>query len=277
MNSHLPYSLPALGKKAVHVSVPTTSGTGSETTSAAVFIDPNTKVKKLLLDNSIVPHYAILDADTTDSLPYSITVATGMDALTHAIESSVALNSTALSRALALEAATDILENLESSAREGELTPEKKEAREKLHIASALAGVAITNSCTGIAHSYDHPGPAFGLPHGTVCGLMLPYTMEFCGVQPAYVSLSKRLGYTGDDKQLTKALINHLFTLMDKLTMKSSLQKYGIDEAEYMSKIDEWATNSLNAFATVVSPSQMTFEKGRQLFKNCYYGKHSMY
>ena len=157
----IPYALPALGKKAVHVAVPTTSGTGSETTSCAVFIDPETKTKKLLLDNTIIPHYAILDADMTDSLPTSITVATGLDALTHSIEASTAMNASAMTRAIAMEAAVDILENLEAAAKEGEMTEEKKAAREKMHIASGLAGVAITNSCTGLAHSYDHPGPAF--------------------------------------------------------------------------------------------------------------------
>ena len=98
----IPYALPALGKKAIHVAVPTTSGTGSETTSCAVFIDPETKTKKLLLDNTIIPHYAILDADMTDSLPTSITVATGLDALTHSIEASTAMNASAMTRAIAM-------------------------------------------------------------------------------------------------------------------------------------------------------------------------------
>ena len=102
------------------------------------------------LDNTIIPHYAILDADMTDSLPTSITVATGLDALTHSIEASTAMNASAMTRAIAMEAAVDILENLEAAAKEGEMTEEKKAAREKMHIASGLAGVAITNSCTGL-------------------------------------------------------------------------------------------------------------------------------
>lgn len=267
-----PYCLPALGKKAVHVSVPTTSGTGSETTSCAVFIDPETHVKRLLLDNGIIPHYAILDASATDSLPPSITVATGMDALTHAIESSTALNSTVLTRAIALEAAVDILESLRAAAAP-EDTPARRDARERMHIAASMAGIAITNSCTGICHSYDHPGPAFGLAHGLVCGLMLPYSMEMIGPHPSYSALARRLGYTGDDTALMQALKQHILTLSTGLGLPTSFRARGIDETEYLSKTAQWAKESLPAFATAVSPAAMDEEKGILFLKNCYYGE----
>lgn len=268
----IPYALPALGKKAIHISVPTTSGTGSETTSCAVFIDPETKTKKLLLDNTIIPHYAILDADTTDSLPPSITIATGLDALTHAIESSTAMNSSVLSKAIAIEAAVDVLENLVAAAAPGEMTEEKKIAREKMHIASAMAGVAITNSCTGIAHSYDHPGPAFSIAHGNVCGLMLPYTMKYVGAHESYATIAKRLGYHGTKKELTQALIDHLFKIMKELNLKTCFKDFGIDADEYAKGAKIWAEISLPAFATVVSPADMTFEKGVSLYDDCYKG-----
>lgn len=270
----IPYALPSLGKKAVHVAVPTTSGTGSETTSCAVFIDPETKTKKLLLDNTIIPHYAILDADMTDSLPTSITVATGLDALTHSIEASTAMNASAMTRAIAMEAAVDILENLEAAAKDGEMTEEKKAAREKMHIASGLAGVAITNSCTGLAHSYDHPGPAFSLAHGNICGLMLPYTMKYVGVHPSYATIARRLGYKGTDKELTQALIDHLFGLMKKLNLKTCFKEFEIDREEYMEAAKVWAEISLPAFATVVSPAEMTAEKGVEMYTDCFDGTY---
>lgn len=270
----IPYALPALGKKAVHISVPTTSGTGSETTSCAVFIDPETKVKKLLLDNTIIPHYAILDADTTDSLPASITIATALDALTHAIESSTAMNASVLTKAIAVEAAVDILENLSVSAAPGEMTEEKKLAREKIHIASTLAGIAITNSCTGLAHSYDHPGPAFSMAHGNICGLMLPYTMKYVGPHESYATIAKRLGYTGSQKELTQALIDHLFGLMKELNLKTCFKDMGFDEEAYKNAAKVWAEISLPAFATVVSPAGMTFEKGIALYNDCYEGTY---
>lgn len=270
----IPYALPALGKKAVHISVPTTSGTGSETTSCAVFIDPETKTKKLLLDNTIIPHYAILDADTTDSLPPSITIATALDALTHAIESSTALNASAMTRAIAVEAAVDILENIHMAAAPGEMTEEKKVAREKIHIASALAGVAITNSCTGLAHSYDHPGPAFSMAHGNICGLMLPYTMKYVGVHESYATIARRLGYSGTQQELTQSLIDHLLGLMKKLNLKTCFKDMGIDAEAYRAAAQVWAEISLPAFATVVSPAGMTFEKGIAMYNDCYEGTY---
>lgn len=269
----IPFSLPALGKKAIHVSIPTTSGTGSETTSVAVFIDSETQVKKLLMDHTLIPHYAILDADLTDSLPDSIRISTALDALTHAMEASVAKNASRITQALALEAALDILENISLATDANKDTDSQAAAREKIHIASALAGCAITNSCTGIAHSYDHPGPAFGHPHGTICGLMLPYTMGCCQVQPSYVTLAKRLGYTGTETELTQALINALFDLMESLSLNTSFQEMGLPESTYFEKVPVWSEISLNAFATMVSPSDMTYEKGLQLYDACYYGK----
>lgn len=270
----IPYSLPALGKKAVHIAVPTTSGTGSETTSCAVFIDPETKTKKLLLDNTIIPHYAILDADTTDSLPASITVATGLDALTHSIEASTARNASVMTRSMAIEAAVDILENLEAAAKEGEMTEEKKKAREIMHIASGIAGVAITNSCTGLAHSYDHPGPTFSFAHGNICGLMLPYTMKYVGVHSSYATIARRLGYKGTDRELTQALIDHLFNLMKRLNLKTCFKEFDIDREKYMEDAKVWAEISLPAFATVVSPAEMTAEKGVALYTDCYEGNY---
>lgn len=268
----IPYSLPALGKKAVHISVPTTSGTGSETTSCAVFIDPVSKTKKLLLDNTLIPHYAILDADTTASLPASIRIATALDALTHAIESSTATNSSVLTQALAIEAAVDILEYLPQALRTDIPEADIALAQERVHIASALAGVAITNACTGVAHSYDHPGPAFGLAHGNVCGLMLPYTMKYVGAHPSYAAIAKRLGYSGTDKELTQSLIQHLFQLMNTLELKTCFKDYGIDQNEYSEAAKVWSEISLPAFATVVSPANMTFEKGISLYAECYEG-----
>jgi len=269
----IPFTLPKLGKKAVHVSVPTTSGTGSETTSVAVFIDPLTQVKKLLLDNNLIPHYAVLDADLTESLPDSIRIATAMDALTHAIEASTAVNASVMTRAIALESSLDILENLSDSLNNCQNANVQALSREKIHIASAMAGVAITNSCTGLAHSYDHPGPAFSKAHGTVCGLMLPYTMGLCGAQPSYATLATRLGYQGNKKELSQHLIEHLFRLRESLSLELTFEEMGIDRKEYFNRVETWSKVSLDAMATVVSPAEMTIERGIELYDSCYYGK----
>lgn len=269
----VPFTLPKLGKKAVHISVPTTSGTGSETTSVAVFIDPDTQIKKLLLDHNLIPHYAILDADTTDSLPDSIRISTAMDALTHGIEASTAQNASPMTVAIALEAAIDILENLPLSLN---TCPDKSVqalAQEKVHIASAMAGIAITNACTGLAHSYDHPGPAFSKTHGEVCSLMLPYTMEICGTHPSYASIARRLSYRGTEAELSRHLIEHLFRLRESLSLELSFKEMGLDEKEYFDRVDSWALSSLEALATKLSPAKMTVEKGLALYDACYFGK----
>lgn len=268
----VPFTLPALGKKAILVAVPTTSGTGAEATTCGVFIDSVTREKKIILDNKLLPHYAILDADLTDSMPPSVTSVTGMDALTHAMEAATAVNASAMVRAIAIESAVDILENLEIAAADGEMTEGKKAAREKVHVAAGLAGVAITNCCTGIAHSYAHMGPAYSFAHGSVCGLMLPYSMKYVGVQPAYVTISKRLGYRGDDKELTQALIDHLFTLMKRLNMKTAFKEFGIERERYMEDAKEWAEISLPQFPTVVSPANMTYEKGLVYYEEVFDG-----
>lgn len=269
----IPFTLPKLGKKAVHISVPTTSGTGSEATSAAVFIDPLTKVKKLLLDNHLIPHYAVLDADLAESLPDCIRTATAMDALTHAIEASTAANASVMTRAIAFEAAMDIMENLPDSLNNCPHGSVQALSREKIHIASAMAGVAITNSCTGLAHSYDHPGPAFSKAHGAVCGLMLPYTMELCGAHPSYATLAARLGYQGNEKELTQHLIDHLFRLRESLSLELTFEEMGIDRIEYFNRVETWSKVSLDAMATIVSPAEMTVDRGMELYDSCYYGK----
>lgn len=269
----IPFSLPELGKKAIHVSVPTTSGTGSETTSVAVFIDPVTQVKKLLLDNHLIPHYAILDADLTDSLPDSIRIDTAMDALTHAIEASTARNASVMTQAIAMEAAVDILENIENSISSCENLQLQCEAREKIHIASAMAGTAITNSCTGLAHSYDHPGPVFDKAHGSVCGLMLPYTMALCKDHASYETIARRIGYRGKREDALPFLIDYLINLRKKLSLATCFEEMGLEKELYFQKVPVWASCSLDAMATKMSPAVMDEEKGMELYANCYYGK----
>lgn len=268
-----PFQLPELGRCAIQVAVPTTSGTGSESSSAAVFIDPETNTKKLMLANTLIPHYAVLDAELTDSLPRSVRIATGLDALCHAVESATAKNACALTKSLAFEAALDILEYLPVSADASAAEDARQIAGEKLHIAAGLAGIAITNSCTGIVHSYDHPGPAFGLPHGIVCGMMLPYAMQLLGPQPEYACIAKRLGYSGNDAELSEALIRHLQALNQTLGLSNTFSELGIEETAYFRLVPNWAEISLPAFATQMSPVTMNREKGEAFYRLCYYGK----
>jgi len=269
-----PYQLPELGETAKMVAIPTTSGTGSETTSAAVFTERKTSRKHLMLADELIPHYAILDADLTDSLPASIVAHTGMDALTHAMEASVSIAASAMVTTMGISSALDIFENLEASA--GPQTPdaEKKAAREACHVAASLAGVSITNSCAGLAHGFDQPGPWFGLPHGLVCGILLPYTTAFTGAHPSYVKLAKRLGYEGrSESELCTMLIEHIISFNEAVGIPRSFADAGIDEGEYLTKIDDFAALAVDAIATKLSPRVPTVPEAKDLFRQALYGE----
>ncbi|MEE0766683.1 MAG: iron-containing alcohol dehydrogenase, partial [Christensenellales bacterium] len=236
-----PFALPALGKKAVSVHVPTTSGTGSETSSAAVCIHPETKVKNLLLSNTLIPQYAVVDADFTDHLPPAIQIVSGLDAMCHAIESTTAANSNVFTKAIATQAALDVLDYLPDAVNMDLPEAQRLAAKEKLHMAATMAGIAITNSFTGIVHSYDHPGPAFHLPHGVVCGIMLPYAMELVGPQEEYACLARRLGYRGDRTALWQQLISHIRNLNHRLGLSDTFAGAGVDEKAYFQQVPTWA------------------------------------
>lgn len=268
-----PYQLPKLGKKTIMAAVPTTSGTGSETSSAAVFIDDETKAKHLMLANTIIPEFAILDADFTDTLPPVIAAHTGVDALTHGIEAAVCSKTSTAVVSVGIGAALDIIENLEASVNITEKNDKRDNAREICHTAASLAGMAITNSCAGMAHGFDQPGPYFGLPHGLVCGLMLPYTTAFSGVQPAYLKLAGRLGLQADtDEALCQALVDRLWSFTDNLGFVHSFSELGVDEKTYMEKVEDFANLALGAISTQLSPRVPTYDEACAFFKRVYYG-----
>ncbi|SDL33060.1 iron-containing alcohol dehydrogenase [Natronincola ferrireducens] len=270
-DSLIPYNLPELGKKAIMVAIPTTSGTGSETTSAAVFIDHETKAKRLMLSNELIPAYAILDADFTDTLPKSVASHTGMDALTHALEASVCVTASPMVVSIAISAALDILENLKISVLGNE--DEKLSAREACHVAASLSGVAITNSCAGLAHGFDQPGAYFDLPHGMVCGLLLPYTTAFASPHPSYAKLAKRLGLKGDsEKELCQNLVDYLVNFNKAIGIPLSFAEAGIDEEIFFDKLEDFATLAISAVATKLSPKIPSLEQAKELLKNAYYG-----
>ncbi len=268
-----PYRLPPLGKKVAFAAVPTTSGTGSETTSAAVFTDRATKRKHLMLDNGLIPRYAILDADLVDSLPSSIVALTGMDALTHALEASVSVAASAMVRAMAISAAVDLIENLAPACRGLVDDAGRMRAREACLVAASLAGVAITNSCAGLAHGFDQPGPYFGVPHGQVCGMLLPYTTAFSGIQPSYVTVAKRLGLPGDnERDLCQSLVDFLLGFSISLGMPRGFSACGIARDEYSERIPAFTALALGAVATGLSPRVPSAEEARSLFGEAYDG-----
>jgi alcohol dehydrogenase class IV len=272
-DAFIPYGLPESTGSAQVVAIPTTSGTGSETTSAAVFINQDTNIKNLMLGNSLIPTYAILDADFTDTLPDIIAAYTGLDALTHAMEAAVCKISSPMVTSVAATAALDILENLHFSTGKNVSFSDKRKAREICHNAASLAGLAITNSCAGLAHGLDQPGPYFNLPHGLVCGVLLPHTTAFHSPHTEYVKLSKRLGYSGSDKELCQQLVDHLWDFIGYLGVEQSFSGLGIDEKAYFNNMESFIESCNNAVATKLSPRIPDFQEAERLFSDSYYGE----
>jgi alcohol dehydrogenase class IV len=272
-----PFQLPDSGHKAVLVAIPTTSGTGSETTCAAVFTDQETQQKRLMLAYGIMPKYAILDADFTDSLPDMVAAHSGMDALTHALEAAVTKSSYPLVESIAQAAALDLLENLPTSVNAPVGSPEKARARELCHFSATLAGISIDNSCAGLAHALDQMGPYFNLPHGLVCGILLPYTIIFHSIQPAYIKLGRHLGYHGSDEEVCRLLVEHLLRFNKQIGIATGFAEIGVDEKAYMAQLDKFVSALDGSMAASLSPRTPNPTEAKELLKAAFWGNATEY
>jgi len=262
----VPYAVAKFPGKAKLIAVPTTSGTGSETTHAAVVKDYD-KRKRLVLTPEIMPREAILDFDLLLSLTPNIIAFSGTDALAHAIEAATAKVASPFVRMISVCAAVDILELLKKSFG-GDL-----EARAGIHIAASLAGAGINNSITGLAHGMDFAGGDFNLPHGLVTGMLLPYTMEFLMPNPVYGKIADRLGIQGNNEEKQRKLIDRIFELNKSIGMPMSFREAGVSEEAYMSKLDsyiEMAKVDANVNLAAKTPDSIEL---RKMFTTMYYGK----
>jgi len=267
-----PFQIPETTGKAVIAAIPTTSGTGSETTCCAVFVNQDTMQKQLILGFPIMPAYAILDPDFTDTLPDTIAAHTGMDALSHAIEAALCTVSSPVIKTLSLSAVLDLLDSLPDSVHAPAGSETRKKAREACHYSAALAGVAINNSSAGLVHALDQPGPYFNLPHGLVCGLLLPYTTAFHSPHPIYTTLGRRLGCRGNSKDICNGLVDFLWDFNTRVGIVHSFRELHIDEAIFMDKINDFISGIDNSMAAILSPRKPTSEEARQILINAYYG-----
>lgn len=270
--SFKPFALPASTGKAIIVAVPTTSGTGSETTCCAVFTNQDTLEKRLMLSYEIMPAFAILDADFTDTMPDMIAAHTGMDALTHALEAAVCKAASPLVQMLALNAALDMLDNLPFSTGAMLGAVSKADAREMCHIGATIAGIAINNCSAGLAHALDQPGPYFGLPHGLICGLLLPYTTAFHSPHSAYVKVGKRLGFTGTEREVCQQLVDYLWDFVATVGIPHSFKEAGVDEIKFMEKLPDFVAAVDTSMAANLSPQKPTPDEATRLLREAYYG-----
>ncbi len=280
------YKFPKLGQKAKMVAIPTTSGTGSEVTSFAVITDKTQNKKYPLADYELTPDVAIIDPDLVMTLPKKITADTGMDVLTHAIEAYVSNLASDYTDGLAEKAVELVFNNLQKAYENGN----DAVAREKMHNAGCIAGMAFTNAFLGLNHSIAHKlGGEFHIPHGRANAILLPYVIKYNAGKPTkFVSFPKYEYYIADEKYARLArkngmkadtteegvnsLIEAVKELNKKLEMPTSFKEYGIDEQEFLAKVDELADRAFEDQCTTANPRVPLVTEIKQILLDAYYG-----
>lgn len=280
------YKFPKLGVKAKMVAIPTTSGTGSEVTSFSVLTDKEKNKKYPLADYELTPDVAIVDPDLVMSLPKSITADTGMDVLTHSIEAYVSNMASDYTDGLSEKAVELVFNYLEEAYVNGD----NKQAREKMHNASTIAGMAFTNAFLGINHSLAHKiGAEFHLPHGRINAILLPYVIKYNSSKPTkfvsfpkyeyfiadekYWKLAKKVGLKADTKEEgIYSLITKIQELNQKLNIPKSFQEAGIEEKEFMAKLDLLADRAFEDQCTTANPRVPIVKEMKQILIDSYYG-----
>ena len=281
------YKFPKLGKKCKMVAIPTTSGTGSEVTSFAVITDKEKNKKYPLADYELTPDVAIVDPDLVMSLPKSITADTGMDVLTHAIEAYVSNMASDYTDGLAEKAAELVVKYLETAYDDGT----NKNARERMHNASTIAGMAFTNAFLGINHSLAHKmGAEFHLPHGRINAILLPYVIRYNSSKPTkfvsfpkyeyfiadekYYQLAKKLGLKADSKEEgINSLIEKIKEMNSHMNIPKSFKEAGIEEEEFLAKVDMLADRAFEDQCTTANPRLPLVSELKQILLDSYYGK----
>ncbi|MEG0617112.1 MAG: iron-containing alcohol dehydrogenase, partial [Oscillospiraceae bacterium] len=281
------FTFPKLGEKTKLVAIPTTSGTGSEVTSFAVITDKlNGNIKYPLADYSLTPDVAIIDPQFTWSMPKSIVADTGLDVLTHAIEAYVSVMASDYTDGLALHAIYMVYTYLERSFTEGD-----HKAREKMHNASAIAGMAFTNAFLGLNHSMAHKlGGEFHIPHGRANAILLPYVIEYNAKRPTkfasfpkykeyiadtrYAKISKHLGLPASTtEEGVKSLVEMVRGLMKATERPLTIKDCGIKEGEFLSKVDELSYKAFEDQCTTANPVYPLVSEIKDLYLKAYYGK----
>ena len=280
------YKFPKLGEKCKMIAIPTTSGTGSEVTSFAVITDKKRNMKYPLADYELTPDVAIVDPDLVMTLPPKLVADTGMDVLTHALEAYISVMASDYTDGLSEKAIEIVFDYLEKSY-SGE---DCKVAREKMHNASCIAGMSFTNAFLGVNHSIAHKlGAEFHIPHGRANSIMLPYVMKYNGTAPTkFVSWPKYEHYIADEKlaniakrlglefnsteEGVKALVLAIKDLSTRVGEPQSLKECGIDEAEFLAKVDSLADKAFSDQCTTVNPRVPLVSEIKQLLLDAYYG-----
>ena len=284
------YTFPKMGEKAYFIAIPTSAGTGSEVTPFAVITDEQTGVKYPLADYELLPNMAIIDTDFHMSAPKGLTSASGIDAVTHALEAYASVMATDYTDGLALKALKTIFEYLPRAYENGQTDVE---AREKMANAATMAGMAFANAFLGVCHSMAHKLGAFHhLPHGVANALMIEEVLRFNANEvPAkmgtfsqydhphtlarYAEVADYLGLGGkNDEEKLENLIKAINELKKKIGIKKTIKDYGIDEKDFLDRLDEMTEQAFDDQCTGANPRYPLMSEIKQMYLDAYYGKH---
>ena len=284
------YTFPKMGEKAYFIAIPTSAGTGSEVTPFAVITDEKTGIKYPLADYELLPKMAIIDTDYHMSAPKGLTAASGIDAVTHALEAYAAMLATDYTDGLALKALKTIFEYLPRAYDDGQ---HDVEAREKMANAATMAGMAFANAFLGVCHSMAHKLGAFHhLPHGVANALMIEEVLRFNASETPvkmgtfsqydhphtlhrYAEVADYLGLGGKtDEEKLENLIKAVNDLKERVGIKKTIKDYNIDEKNFLDRLDEMTEQAFDDQCTGANPRYPLMSEIKQMYLNAYYGKH---
>lgn len=283
------YTFPKMGEKASFIAVPTSAGTGSEVTPFAVITDEQSGVKYPLADYELMPNMAIVDSDMMMNAPKGLTSASGIDAVSHALEAIAAMLATDFTDGLAKQSLKMIFEYLPRAYDNG---PNDPVAREKMAHAATMAGMAFANAFLGVCHSMAHKLGAFHhLPHGVANALMLDEVLRFnaaevptkMGTFPQYdhphtleryADVADYLGLKGkNDSEKLESLIAAIDELKEKIGIKKTIRDYGVDEKVFLDTLDDMVEQAFDDQCTGANPRYPLMSEIKQMYLNAYYGK----
>lgn len=282
------YTFPKMGEKAYFIAIPTSAGTGSEVTPFAVITDEKTGTKYPLADYELLPNMAIVDADFHMNAPKGLTSASGIDAVTHALEAYASMMATEYTDGLAIEALKNIFEYLPRAYDNG---PNDPVAREKMANAATMAGMAFANAFLGICHSMAHKLGAFHhLPHGVANALMIDFVLEFNASEvptkmgtfsqydhphtlARYAQVADALGVKGKtDEDKLQGLIKKVDELKEYCGIKKCIKDYGVDEQYFLDNLDDMVEQAFDDQCTGANPRLPLMSEMKDMYLRAYYG-----
>ena len=283
------YTFPEMGEKAYFVAVPTSSGTGSEVTPFAVITDEATGTKYPLADYQLLPNMAIIDTDLMMSQPKGLTAASGIDAMTHALEAYASVMATDYTDGMALQALKNIFTYLPACYENGANDPY---AREKMANASTMAGMAFANAFLGVCHSMAHKLGAFHhLPHGVANAILITDVMRFnvataprkMGTFPQYqypkaleryCECARYLGLTAStDEELFEKLLEQIEQLKERVGIRKTIRDYGVKEEDFLATLDEMVEQAFDDQCTGANPRYPLMSELKEMYCKAYYGE----